>query len=244
MTPGCPTCPFTRFAKFLSRCVSERDGIGEESGSAGPTHLGMATMDQTNETERRVDGRTARRDRNRVAVLDAVVELFAEGNLDPGVHEVADRSGVSLRSVYRYFEDLDELITSAISRHLERTRPLFEMEHLGEGPLRERIARFTDRRLHLFEAVLVIYRASRVRAASDRHIQEELLDTHRRLAQQTHRMFAPELEALDGPSAEDRGRTVDLLTQFDSLEHLLHRCELDRDETLGYLRRSLHELLA
>ena len=89
-------------------------------------------MDQTTEAESRVDGRTARRDRNRLAVLDAVLELFEEGNMNPGVHEVADRSGVSLRSVYRYFEDLDELITAAIDRHLERTRPLFVIERIGE----------------------------------------------------------------------------------------------------------------
>jgi AcrR family transcriptional regulator len=204
----------------------------------------MATMDQTNENEHRVDGRTARRDRNRLAVLDAVLELFAEGNLDPGVHEVADRSGVSLRSVYRYFEDLDELITAAIARHLERTRPLFEIEQIGEGPLRDRITRFTERRVHLFEAVRVIYRASRVRAATDESVRDGLLDTHHRLERQTHRMFAPELDHLDEPAATDRKRTVDLLTQFDSLEHLRHRYGLERDETLAYLRRSLHELLA
>jgi len=35
------------------------------------------------------DGRTARRDRNRLAVLDAVIELFAEGDLDPDPEAVA-----------------------------------------------------------------------------------------------------------------------------------------------------------
>lgn len=200
-------------------------------------------MDQTNENENRVDGRTARRDRNRIAVLDAVLELFAEGNLNPGVHEVADRSGVSLRSVYRYFEDLDELITAAIDRHLDRTRPLFEIEDPGQGPLRERVTRFTERRLRLFEAVHVIYRASRVRAATDPNVESGLLDTHRRLERQTLEMFAPELEALDGHDAHDARRTVDLLTQFDSLEHLRHRCGLDRAETAAYLQRSLQDVL-
>jgi AcrR family transcriptional regulator len=200
-------------------------------------------MDQTTKTERPVDGRTARRDRNRMAVLDAVLELFSEGNLNPGVHEVADRSGVSLRSVYRYFEDLDELVTAAIDRHLQRTRPLFEIEGLGEGPLPERVTRFTERRLRLFEAVRVIYRASRVRAASDPGVQQDLLDTQQWLADQTQQMFAPELRAMDGPEATDTERTVDLLTQFDSLEHLRHRCGLDRDDTAAYLQRTLTRLL-
>lgn len=202
-------------------------------------------MDQTTETESRVDGRTARRDRNRLAVLDAVLELFEEGNLNPGVHEVADRSGVSLRSVYRYFEDLDELITAAIDRHLERTRPLFDIERIGEGPLAERIERFAERRLRLFDAMRVIYRASRVRAASDPQVQVGLMDTYRWLGEQVQEMFAPELEQLDDADARaDVRHTVDLLTQFDSLEHLRHRCGLDRDETVAYLRRSLTRTLA
>ena len=202
-------------------------------------------MDQTTEAESRVDGRTARRDRNRLAVLDAVLELFEEGNLDPGVHEVADRSGVSLRSVYRYFEDLDELITAAIDRHLARTRPLFDIERIGEGPLPERINRFTDRRLRLFDAMRVIYRASRVRAATDPQIQAGLMDTYQWLGEQAHQMFAPELDQLDAPDARrDARHTIDLLTQFESLEHLRHRCGLDRDEAAAYLRRSLTRLLA
>lgn len=202
-------------------------------------------MDQTTEADSRVDGRTARRDRNRMAVLDAVLELFEEGNLNPGVHEVADRSGVSLRSVYRYFEDLDELITAAIDRHLERTRPLFDIDRLGEGPLPERIHRFTERRLRLFDAMRVIYRASRVRAASDPQVQAGLMDTYQWLGEQTHDMFAPELAQVEeGEPRDDVRYTIDLLTQFDSLEHLRHRCGLDRDATVGYLRRSLTRVLA
>ena len=202
-------------------------------------------MDQTTEADSRVDGRTARRDRNRLAVLDAVLELFEEGNLNPGVHEVADRSGVSLRSVYRYFEDLDDLITAAIDRHLERTRPLFDIDRIGEGPLAERINRFTERRLRLFDAMRVIYRASRVRAASDPDVQSGLMDTYQWLGEQTHKMFAPELERLDDDgSRTDARHTIDLLSQFDSLEHLRHRCGLDRDETVDFLRRSLTTVLA
>jgi AcrR family transcriptional regulator len=201
-------------------------------------------MDQKTHTERPIDGRTARRDRNRKAVLDAVLELFAEGNLNPGVHEVAERSGVSLRSVYRYFEDLDELVTAAIDRHLQRTRPLFDIERLGEGPFGERVERFVERRVRLFESVRVIYRASRVRAASDPQVQQDLLDTQEWLARQTRDMFAPELRQLDADDAGDVACTLDLLTQFDALEHLRHRCGLGVDESVAYLRRGLQRLLA
>lgn len=200
-------------------------------------------MDQTIDSDTRVDGRTARRDRNRIAVLDAVVELFGEDNLTPGVHEVADRSGVSLRSVYRYFEDLDDLIAAAIDRQLTKVQPLFRLERVGEGPLPERLHRFCDSRLRLFEAVRVVYQAARVRASADPALRADLTATHHRLAEQTRAMFASELASFDDVTAADRARVIDLLTQLDSLEHLRHRCGLGRDETVDFLRRSLGHAL-
>jgi len=91
-----------------------------------------------NDVDVEVDGRTARRDRNREAVLDAVLELFSEGNLAPSPDDVAQRAGISLRSVYRYVADSDGLIRDAIERHTERIAPLFLIEDIGEGPFEKR----------------------------------------------------------------------------------------------------------
>ena len=56
-----------------------------------------------------VDGRNARRVRNRQAVVDATLALLDEGHTDISVDEVVERSGVSKRSIFRYFETLDDL---------------------------------------------------------------------------------------------------------------------------------------
>src|SRR3954470_18279608 len=53
-----------------------------------------------------VDGRTARATRTREAVVSAVLDLVNEGNPKPTAREIADRAGVSLRSVYVHFDDL------------------------------------------------------------------------------------------------------------------------------------------
>ena len=66
------------------------------------------------------DGRLARRDRNRIAVLDAAIELFAEGVLDPTPDDVATRAGISARSVYRYFEAERHRVPTTSSK---RTHP-------------------------------------------------------------------------------------------------------------------------
>src|SRR5437764_99636 len=68
-----------------------------------------------------LDGRAARRDRGREAVLDAVIALFEEGHVRPTPEAVAERSGVSVRSVYRYYEDRDDLIRADTHRLVATT---------------------------------------------------------------------------------------------------------------------------
>ena len=127
-----------------------------------------------------VDGRTARRDRNRDAVLDAVLELFAEGQLEPSAADAAARSGVSLRSVYRYYEDLESLLRAAIARSLELNLPFFEIDGLGEGPLAERIDRLVSRRLTLYDHVGGMARASVLRARTNELVRAQLVRRRRR----------------------------------------------------------------
>ncbi|MFI0528109.1 MAG: TetR/AcrR family transcriptional regulator, partial [Ilumatobacteraceae bacterium] len=90
------------------------------------------------------DGRHARRDRNRLAVVDAMLQLYAEGNLDPSSDEIAERAGLSPRSLFRYFDDLDDLVRGAIGRQHERLLPLARLDVSVDSPLAARVARLVD----------------------------------------------------------------------------------------------------
>ena len=114
-----------------------------------------------------VDGRTARRSRGMDQVLDAIIELFTEGNLDPSPEQVAALAGVSGRTVYRYFEDRNALVRAAIDRHFEGIAPLAQVPQLGEGTLEERIDRLVAARVRLFDAVGAAYRAASAKAPTD-----------------------------------------------------------------------------
>ncbi len=190
------------------------------------------------------DGRTARRDRNRTAVLDAVIELFDENDLSPGVHEVARRSGVSLRSVYRYFDDVDALIAAAIQRQYERSRPYFTIPRLGEGPLDERIARFCRSRVELFERVRTVFVAATVRARLDRQVADGLDWSRRQLSRQTEAMFVPELDELPQADRQMTFVTLDVLTQFETLELLRATRGFDGAATIDYLAETFADRLA
>jgi AcrR family transcriptional regulator len=189
------------------------------------------------------DGRAARRDRNRNAVLDAVVELFSEGNLDPGPEEVAIRAGLSARSVYRYFEDRDALVRAAIDRHLEKMLPLYLMHAIGEGDFDERLERFADARLRLYEAIAPTARAARRRAAVSPIFHNQVELTRRALREQVERHFAPELRSIAARERRAVTAAADTLCQFESLDHYrVHRGFSSR-ETRSCLVEALRRLL-
>lgn len=194
-------------------------------------------------TEAQVDGRTARRDRNREAVLDAAITLFAEGDLEPSAAAVADRSGVSLRSVYRYYEDLEALLRAAIARSLERNLPHFEVEGLGDGALPERIDRLVTRRLALYDHVGGMARAAVLRARTNDLVRQQLALRRAALRAQQEAMFAPELSALPEPARTELAGAIDLVIGIEAFELLLHTQARPAEEARRIITRALRSLL-
>ncbi|MEO6318964.1 MAG: TetR/AcrR family transcriptional regulator [Acidimicrobiales bacterium] len=190
-----------------------------------------------------VDGRVARRDRNRDAVLDVVIELFTEGHLDPGPGDVARRVGLSSRSVYRYFEDRDSLLRAAIDRQQERVLPLFLIHGIGQGDLDDRIEQFVTARVQLYEAIAATARASRAHALVNPILQEQVGETRRLLGEQVGKQFAPELGALSAGQRRATFGAIDALCQLESLDHLRIHGRLSITQTRALLDDALHALL-
>ena len=62
-----------------------------------------------------VESMSAAQLERRQRVLDAVVELVAAGRLDDmGMKDIADRSGVALGTIYRYFSSRDHVAAAAL----------------------------------------------------------------------------------------------------------------------------------
>jgi AcrR family transcriptional regulator len=190
-----------------------------------------------------IDGRTARRDRNRELVLDAVLDLFAEDRLAPNAADVAARSGVSLRSVYRYYEDIDALVQAALNRHLERIAPLFDIPDSGLGPLDDRVERFVTSRMRLYETAAPMMRAALVRSSAQPLLAERIAWARDRLREQTETMFAPELTAMPAAARRNVAAALDALSQFESAEHLRVTRGYTLAQTSEILRRSFTALL-
>jgi len=167
-----------------------------------------------------VDGRRAWRDRNLGAVVDALLDLFAEGNLRPGADEIAARSGVSRRSVFRYFDDLDSLDRVATERQIARVAHLLEVSNVGEGSIEDRIERLISQRLRLFEAILPVARVSRLRAPFEPVVAEELARSRELFRRQVERHFASELQPLSRGKRNALLGAAEVLSSFEAYELL------------------------
>jgi TetR/AcrR family transcriptional regulator, regulator of autoinduction and epiphytic fitness len=203
-----------------------------------------------------VDGRSRRRARNIDVVVDAMLQLFADGKAWPSAGEVAGRAGLSERSLYRYFDDLDALARAAVETQVARADPLFlPLEVAPDASLAERIDRLVDHRVAMFDQVGPIVQAARARASLHPAIAEALAHRRGQLRSQIEELFAPELAAADqagtgdGDGGSDASRRDDLLaalevlTGFEALQGLRADGRRSAARTRRILRRAVTALL-
>jgi AcrR family transcriptional regulator len=191
-------------------------------------------------TEQTIDGRRARRDRNRDTVVDALLQLYRDGEMAPSVARVAERSGVSHRSVFRYFEDLDELLEVAVERQSEAIADLVEVPELGQGLLPARIDRLVERRIALYEEAAPVARVARMRAPLLPILAEDLRKNRELLRRQIRSHFRPELQVSDDADAVYAAAAV--LCSLESIELLRYDRGLSIEAATAALRVGLAAL--
>ncbi len=189
------------------------------------------------------DGRAARRERNINAVLDVVVGMFAEGDLFPSIEQVSKRSGLSLRSIYRYFGDPADLYEAALERHRAQSLPLAHLSAIGQGPLLTRVDDFVAMRLRLYEEIGAGYRAMVHNASRHPRLRDRLAKNRNEQRRQFERHFAPELDRRKGADRDALLSAGDLLSQLDAIELLRQHRKLTVGETTNALRAGLLALL-
>lgn len=154
------------------------------------------------------DGRKIRGRRNRDAVVDAILELINEGNGMPAVADVAARSGVSVRSVFRHFDDLESLYTAAVQRHMERLAPLYPALP-EDGTVHARAEALARQRARLYEAIGPVRLVAERLQHESQVVADGLALAHASLRDQVATVFAAEIEPL--PAAMRR-EVVDALS--------------------------------
>jgi AcrR family transcriptional regulator len=123
----------------------------------------------------RVDGRTARSERTRSAIVDANLQLIQDGDLRPTADRIARVAGVSLRALWSHFADMEALFAASGQRVLEPRAETFEPVPV-DLPLANRIQAYCHQRARMLEQI-----APTARAASTREPFSPALQEYRRI---------------------------------------------------------------
>jgi TetR/AcrR family transcriptional regulator of autoinduction and epiphytic fitness len=189
------------------------------------------------------DGRNQRRDRNRDAVVTALLELYREGRLRPSAEEIAARAGISVRSLFRYFDDVDALVRAAIARQQEHLAPLWALDTDPDRPFAERVERFVADRVRLLRGMGEVGRVARTLAVRQPLILAELARIRHSLRAQLAEFFAAEVDAL--PRGERRSvlAAADVVVSWESFDLMHNDQGLPVDDVETAMQGALVRLL-
>lgn len=188
------------------------------------------------------DGRVARGRRTRKAIVDAHAELLREGNLKPTAQVVAERAGVSVRTLWKNFADLEELLHESTQYWIAADDALTEQIDPGL-PLIERVERFCAERTRRLENLAPAARSAALSEPFSASLRRSRAHHVRRLREEVERTFGPEL---DGRPAD--ARTTDLhalatAASWPAWNLLRDDYGLGVDEATAVMRRHLLALL-
>ena len=193
------------------------------------------------------DGRSARRERNRDAVLDALVALTTEGEHDPSIDDIADRAGVSYRSVYRYFKDRSEMMDAATDRALAWIQPLL-LNASGpvapNDPLDHRIDSIVDARVEVYFQIADMVRQAMIQSFSNLKIDEHFRNARRMSRRQIHDRFHPELKLFTPAECELRISAIDQVLSFSAIDYIVNERKHSREELERLMRGAIRAALS
>jgi len=146
-----------------------------------------------------LDGRQNRTARSRLAICEACLDLVQEGVLQPSADSIAERAGLSRRSIFNHFSDLAELYDAVVEVGVQRCAPLLEAIS-SRAPIAERVERLAEVRSKFLEATAPFTRALTAQAlvgpAEDQALRVSR-DAVRRHHEEVARLFRRELAGFD-----------------------------------------------
>jgi TetR/AcrR family transcriptional regulator of autoinduction and epiphytic fitness len=188
----------------------------------------------------RIDGRTARGARTREAIIDALYDLLREGHGDTGARAIAERAGVSTRSVFQHFEDLETVYAEVAARQEDAINPyLAPIDPLI--PIAERVDRLVAARDEMYSIIAPVRRAVNVHrtARTSPLVRNNLNPLHRAMREQVAATFPREVSGDERLLAQ-----IDVCLSFESWDQFTSQHGLTRAAARGHLAGLVISLVA
>jgi TetR/AcrR family transcriptional regulator of autoinduction and epiphytic fitness len=188
------------------------------------------------------DGRTVRAERTRHALVDSLLGLLDEGHVKPTAAEIAERAGVSERSVFQHFPDREALFEAVAREQYNRVMPTLRPID-SSLPLPERIEQFTEQRSRLYEMVGGVRRAALLIEHESSSVAGWLTAARQAKAAEVERVFRRELDAVPADEREPLRTALVALCAWGSWESWRTHQRLSVARSRAAMRMGLTALL-
>lgn len=118
------------------------------------------------------DGRLLRSIRSRQQIVRALYDLIGEGDMSPSAARIAELAGVSLRTVFRHFDDVDNLYREMTEIVEAQVKPIMDQPLIG-ATWRAKLGELLDRRTEVFERIMPYKVAAGLRRFSSPFLMED-----------------------------------------------------------------------
>lgn len=190
----------------------------------------------------RVDGRTARAERTRAAIVEAHLALISEGDLRPTGERIAERAGISLRTLWTNFKDMETLFEASGEEVLRQQdaawRPI-----PPELPLAKRVDAFCRQRAKLLQLIAPSARAAQMREPLSAQLHRNRLKHIDRVRDEVEALFAAELERA-GAGREQLLNAVVAVSTWGTWSMLRDGLGLGVDQARAVMSRTVGALFA
>ena len=172
------------------------------------TTLALAVPAATGDgPETRIDGRNLRAEHTRRKIVAATRALVEETSALPKVAEIALRAGVSVRSVFQHFQEVESLFLVVFDEIVAEAQAEWQPIE-PTGPLSARIEAFVAHRAAVCERVLPVRFAAISVEATSTAMAERAKVARAQVRKHIERAFRPERDRLQ---PTDRRLTLDAL---------------------------------
>ena len=156
------------------------------------------------------DGRHQRAEKNREAIVVAMVDLIRETGEVPTPEVIAERAGVSRRTVFRLFDDLEGL-RAAVTNHLrQQVVTRFPAPIPSGRGLHEKVAALVDHRAKIYEFVTPYRRLADSLQRSQPAVAAGLAEGRKALRMHLEWLLGEHVE----PHDQERWHALELVTSW------------------------------
>jgi AcrR family transcriptional regulator len=190
-----------------------------------------------------VDGRSLRRERNRQDIVDALLGLIENGETEISAALIASKAGLSERSIFRYFDDVNDLYRSVCDLAFSKEIEYALIDDAGVGSLDTKIENFVNQRVRIYTMNEKIAPAARSFGFKNPIIKNQLVVGRKLLRTQIIKHFAEELSVFDKQQQQVAVAIIDSLTTFEHYDMMRSDQKMSVQTIKSVLTESIRKAL-